>query len=84
MVPITSTLLNILLKEEINIGLEVYMGSWICQMCSFQFQQEKESKQLSFTSKRQHFTFTHLHNGYMNILALTYSNIQGTNTSLVV
>lgn len=34
--PITSTLLDISLKEQINMGLAVGTGSWIWQMCSFQ------------------------------------------------
>lgn len=32
---------------------------------------KENQKQLSFTWKGQHFTFTHLHNGYVNFPALT-------------
>lgn len=70
---ITSILLDIIsLIEQIKISSGTGYGVMDLTNVLFSIPKRKEDqKQLSFTWKSQHFTFTHLHNGYVNCPALS-------------
>lgn len=64
-------------KRTVQHRLGIIHGVMDLTNMFFLISSRKENqKQLPFTWKGEHCTFICLHNGYVNFLALTYSNVQ--------